>query len=324
MNVFLWESNDHNFDPLLEKILAPINSLLLPGKTVFIKPNLCKVPVSRYDMEMSITNPELICQLALYIKHLGCRVIIGDANSPRPTETVEKIYSFTKLENLSSHGIELINISHDKQCFINDHPDFRYFGLSSAMLAADVIINLCKLKTHSITGYTGALKNLWGAIPRNDRMLLHHKMYKLLFELNSIYKPQLTIMDAVHCMHGRGPTNGKPIDMNLLLSSSNGIALDYIANKLIGFDPKSIKHLNYALLNCEFNTSSIETITDSGKPVLSYSKKFEPAILDLPNRITLYLQRFPFFSHHIVMNDTFFQPVKKFINVLRRIHLLPE
>jgi uncharacterized protein (DUF362 family) len=321
--VFVANSDGTNYSEVISNIFSafPIDKLTL-GSKIVIKPNLCKLPKNELDSNMSITDPGFIIMLSKYLFNKGYKVIIAESDTPR--ETADQIFDAVGLRALEESGIIVLNLSKDVPIKIPGHDIFQEFPLSQTMLEADFVINLCKMKTHAMTKYTGALKNFWGALPRNDRMILHHKMFYLLNDLNRLYKPQLCIMDAVHCMQGRGPTNGKLIDMNLILFSNNCIALDYVATRLMGLDPFGIRHLNYALIADKINVNDIEIVTPSNKPLAHFIKKFEPAILDFPNRVTSYLMRYSFFSHHIVMNNFFFVPVKFFINICRKIRILPE
>lgn len=54
------------------------------------------------------------------------------------------------------------------------------YCISNAALEADVIINICKPKTHRIAGYTGALKNLIGINARKEYLPHHQKGGALL------------------------------------------------------------------------------------------------------------------------------------------------
>jgi uncharacterized protein (DUF362 family) len=50
---------------------------------------------------------------------------------------------------------------------------FRRFVLARAVKEADVVISLPKLKTHSLTLLTGAVKNLFGCLPGLHKMQMH-------------------------------------------------------------------------------------------------------------------------------------------------------
>lgn len=86
--------------------------------------------------------------------------------------------------------------------------------LSAAVLEADVIINLPKLKTHSLTVFTGGIKNMYGTIPKGLRTRFHYKYIRsedfgqMLTDIFSAITPQLTIMDGIMAMEWEGPAAG--------------------------------------------------------------------------------------------------------------------
>lgn len=81
------------------------------------------------------------------------------------------------------------------------------------IIEADKIINVPKIKTHVMTIYTGAVKNLFGIVPGNYKAQYHLKFgdirdfSDMLIDLCQFAKPVLTVMDAVIGMEGYGPSN---------------------------------------------------------------------------------------------------------------------
>src|SRR5205085_10068096 len=142
-------------------------------------------------------------------------------------------------------GVQVLNLSKDK---LIDIPDARMqgFGMSKTWLEADAFITLPVLKTHATTVFTGALKNQWGCIPRYDRILLHKYLHELIGEVNRLRPVSLALMDGLVGMQGRGPINGYPIDLNVLLASRDPVALDATAMRLIGLDPRRSSHVVHA------------------------------------------------------------------------------
>jgi len=49
--------------------------------------------------------------------------------------------------------------------FFKDGSVLRNFNIIHAVQSADVLINLCKLKSHSLTRMSAAIKNTFGTIP---------------------------------------------------------------------------------------------------------------------------------------------------------------
>src|SRR5208282_6242527 len=99
---------------------------------------------------------------------------------------------------------------------------------------------------HATTVFTGALKNQWGCIPRYDRILLHKYLQELIGQVNAIRPVSLALMDGLVGMQGRGPINGYPINLNVLLASRDPVALDATAMRLIGLEPRSSRHIIHA------------------------------------------------------------------------------
>ena len=114
------------------------------------------------------------------------------------------------------------------------------------MLDVDKIINVPKLKTHGMTVYSGAVKNMFGIIPGSYKGEYHLRFEDvddfadLLVDLCLFAKPVLTVMDAVVGMEGYGPTNGRPRTVGLIISSPDPYALDVVAAEVIGLKGRQV------------------------------------------------------------------------------------
>ncbi|HIH43930.1 MAG TPA: DUF362 domain-containing protein, partial [Candidatus Methanoperedenaceae archaeon] len=118
-------------------------------------------------------------------------------------------------------------------------------------LEADVIISMPKLKTHGSTLFTGAVKNMFGAVPQKTRMLAHalvtnERFSSALVDIYSALKPHIAVMDAVVGMEGDGPRHGQPRKVGLVLASFDPPALDAVAGKIVGFEPGAILTTKFA------------------------------------------------------------------------------
>jgi uncharacterized protein (DUF362 family) len=111
----------------------------------------------------------------------------------------------------------------------------------------DVIINLPKFKTHSLTLLTLGVKNLFGCIPGPRKALWHLKagedrktFAQILVDVYQIIHPSLTILDGIVGMEGNGPNSGQPIPLGLILASGDSLSLDQIVCDLLGVSRKSL------------------------------------------------------------------------------------
>ena len=102
------------------------------------------------------------------------------------------------------------------------------FHLITPIVEADYIINICKLKTHAMTGYSGGIKNLFGTIPGLEKPQMHYRwpeiedFSNMLLELAQTVAPQLTVIDAIDAMEGNGPTGGTSHPLHMLLAARHG------------------------------------------------------------------------------------------------------
>jgi ferredoxin len=124
---------------------------------------------------------------------------------------------------------------------------FKQLEIDRTVLEADVIINLPKFKTHSLTLLTLGVKNLFGCIPGPRKALWHLKagedrktFAQILVDVYRVIQPSLTILDGIVGMEGNGPNSGRPISLGLILASSDSLSLDQITCDLLGISRKSL------------------------------------------------------------------------------------
>ncbi len=134
----------------------------------------------------------------------------------------------------------------------NFEEDGIHFTVATPVLEADAIINVPKVKTHVLTGLTGAVKNLYGTVPGLQKTLFH-KTYpypkdfaRLLVAIYRRVKPVLSVADGVVGMEGNGPSAGDPIELEFLAASADAVALDVVLCRALGLDPHHVVHLEAA------------------------------------------------------------------------------
>ena len=112
------------------------------------------------------------------------------------------------------------------------------------------IIQLPTVKTHVFTTMTGAMKNAFGGLLNEKRHWTHDVIHETLVDLLMIQKkihPGLfCVMDGTFAGDGPGPRCMIPYVKNVILASSDPVAIDAVAAKLMGFDPLKIKCIRLA------------------------------------------------------------------------------
>jgi len=106
------------------------------------------------------------------------------------------------------------------------------------------IVHLPTVKTHSYTTYTGALKNAFGGLLNLKRHYTHTWIHETLVDLleigKEIHSGMFATMDGTTAGSGPGPRTVVPHDKHIILASSDQVAIDSVAAKLMGFDWKKL------------------------------------------------------------------------------------
>lgn len=112
------------------------------------------------------------------------------------------------------------------------------------------IIHLPTMKCHIYTTTTGAMKNAFGGLLNTKRHYAHSWIHETLVDLLKIQKEIhggiFAIMDGTTAGNGPGPRTLKPVKADLILASSDQVAIDAVAAKIMGFDPMQIDYIRIA------------------------------------------------------------------------------
>lgn len=290
-------------------------SLVAPGSTVVVKPNLCTAVPEKWSM--SNTDPRVAHALCELLLTRAAKVFVVESDGLR--QTAWEAFDVSGYRSLEALGVTLVNLSEAEQVEVDVPPAGRV-KLPRLMLNNDVFITLPVLKTHALTYFTGSIKNQWGCVPQYDRILLHQYLNPMLAELHAIFKPQLSIMDAIIAMEGRGPANGKPRRMDLLLASRDSVALDATCMRLAGLDPERCQHLMLTAQKGlgQWQEDAISVDGDFA----GHATHFEPAILDKAIAAMDYMSRYRWFVKYMLEQNFVFYPFRAAVQVLRKVGLV--
>ncbi len=232
---------DKAIDQSLDHV-GGLKQFVKAGDRVHIKPNLL---TAKTPDKAATTHPSVVRRVVSIVKELGGEVTIGD--SPAGISTpIEEYWKKSGLEQVAlDTGARLIRFEKNK--VREKQVNGRSYYIAKAVADADVVINLCKLKTHNLVLFTGAIKNMFGVIPGFRKSEYHKQAPKvnafseIIVDIFSVVRPQINIMDAVVAMEGNGPSAGSPKKLGLIFASTDAVALDSVAASLIGFNDGEIK-----------------------------------------------------------------------------------
>ncbi len=225
------------------------------GSRVVIKPNL----VSRKSPdEAATTHPEILRAVIRLLEEAGVTdIIIAESPGGAYSKAVLKSFYATCGVDEAISGT-CARLNYDTEFREVQYPEgvtMRTFAIIEPILTADLIISLPKLKTHSMTAYTGAVKNLFGVIPGTHKAELHFRLddrdafSSMLVDLYECVNrvPVLSVMDGVIGMEGDGPTAGKNRFIGLVGASYDAHALDCICARVIGYSPTEVPTIREAV-----------------------------------------------------------------------------
>jgi len=222
-------------------LIGGISSFVSPGETIVLKPN---VLFGTDPQKCVTTHPSVFKAAGKLIMNTKATVYYGDSPSFRKCEWNMKRANLKQVAD--ELGIQLADFDNGRSVSHNDALLIKSFVIANGVLDSDGLVSLPKLKTHALTRFTGAIKNQFGCVPGLLKGQYHIKLpdpydfATMLVDLNTLIKPRLYIMDGIMAMEGNGPRSGKPKQLSVLLFSSDPIAIDSIACKIINLDPESV------------------------------------------------------------------------------------
>ncbi|MFA6843356.1 MAG: DUF362 domain-containing protein, partial [Bacilli bacterium] len=181
---------------------------------------------------------------------------------------------------LNNCEFEIITNSHYKI--------YSEFEVSANMVNVDMIVNLPKIKTHSLAYMTVAQKNFFGLIYGLNKSSWHTKasdpktfgnalndLYGALLEkMNG--KPIINIADGIIGLEGEGPSSGgHAIKSGVLLTSLDAVSLDRVAVDLVHMDYKKL-FINQIASARGYGVGQIDKIVIKGDPLSSFDIHYTP------------------------------------------------
>ena len=218
--------------------IGGIGAFVKQGEKILLKPNF--IYPAEADRALT-THPAVIKAACRLLSEEGfANVKVGDSPGNGSCRTAAKRLNISD-ENL--YGAKLADMSVEKTVPFKEGRVCKNFHFTEEAAEADAIIGLCKMKTHMLERVTGGVKNMYGLICGHRKALGHVsyptavKFAKLLTDIHRATPQRLHIMDGIVAMEGNGPASGDPVDMGLILASSDPVAMDTVFCWLVNLSP---------------------------------------------------------------------------------------
>ena len=235
--------------PMLDRALAElggIGAFVHAGQSVLIKPNIgWDVPPERGGN----THPEIVSRLVTLCLGAGASSVSVFDNT---CDQWQRCYANSGVAAAAeAAGARVINGKDEslyREIEIPRGVKLRRAKVHGLVLDSDVFINVPVLKHHSGALMTAAMKNLMGVVW--DRRYYHtNDMPQCIADFVTVVKPALNIIDAYHPMVRNGPRGRSADDvvlMRTLLASTDIVAIDAAAARLLGHAPADVRHVQVA------------------------------------------------------------------------------
>ncbi|MCK4278947.1 MAG: DUF362 domain-containing protein [Candidatus Thorarchaeota archaeon] len=258
----------------LQEGLEHIGGFGVLDSPVLIKPNICTISD---DTGYSVTRVEVVKALIELLtqtdEDLSIKIVESDSQSKFAEEAFEK-FGYKKLcDDMDDLGFDVrtIDLSKDplmKLQFVGDY--FENPELPDTVLNAGYFISVAVPKTHYLSFVTGALKNLFGILPRKDQAYYHSKIDEVIVDLARIIRPNLCIIDARIGVEGwNGPKTRK---LDAYIVGHGAVSVDATMARIMGFEPEQIRHI---MDSSDYDLGTIDP-TVLGESIESIAVKFKP------------------------------------------------
>ena len=257
----------------VKRAIESIGGFIPNGPAIIaIKPNLCSV----MSAESGVTTDVRVVEgVVKYLKEKNdkLKIIIVESDSEYNANEAFKRLGYGEIEK---YGVTFCNLSKDKRVKIElqKSKKISYFNLPETLLSINYFISIAKMKTHSFEHFSGVWKNQFGLIPQKSlRPRLHPFLKEVLYDINTTFYADLSIIDGINALEGPGHLTGRSKNLNCIICSKDPLSADIVASKIMGFNYKNVPHLKYAVNHGFKGSKDVLIVGDT--PHFSVTEKFE-------------------------------------------------
>jgi len=253
--------------------LVDYKSALAGYSKVLIKVNF--INTQTWDTGAT-TDPLMVEAIIMRLKELPVEVFVVESDAT--TTNADKAYEATGMKEMCErNGVKFINLRYEKDKVKIPVPNGETLSSITVprIVKDSAVISAAKLKTHMATKVTLGMKNMFGLLPDKFKGKFHmNGISKVVVDINTVLKPVLTVIDGFVAMEGRGPTDGDPVKMDLIIAGRDVVATDATGARVMGIDPHTISHVRTA---AEKGLGNIDDIEIVGEKLEAVTRPFKQA-----------------------------------------------
>ncbi len=264
---------ERGLDPVFKALdLIDYESALTGYKKVLIKVNF--ITTKTWDSGAT-TDPVVVEALIQRLNKLPLEIYVVESDAT--ITNADKAFEATGMyEMCKQYGVDCLNLRHVKDKVKINIPSGECLKTITVprIVTESAIISAAKLKTHMATKVTLGMKNMFGLLPDKLKFKYHAKgISKVIVDINTVIKPVLTVIDGFVAMEGKGPTDGDPVKMDLIITGKDPVATDATGARAMGIDPHEISHIRTANQKGLGNIDDIEIVGSQLEDIKRVFKK---------------------------------------------------
>jgi len=265
---------ERGHEPVFKALdLVAFETALSGWSTVLIKVNF--ITVRTWDTGAT-TDPMVVEAIIERLKNLNVTMYVVDSDATMTS--ANKAFETTGMREMCERRrVQFLNLRHVKDRVKIEVPHGETLTSITVprIVTESAIISAAKLKTHMATKVTLGMKNMFGLLPDKFKAKYHAKgISKVIVDINTVVKSALTVIDGFVGMEGRGPSDGTPVKMDLILAGKDPVATDATGARVMGFDPHEISHIRTANEKGLGNIDDIEVV---GEKLETVARPFKRA-----------------------------------------------
>ena len=247
------------------KLLGGFGTLKSP---VLIKPNICTMKDGTGHSVTDTNVVKALIDLILEVdESLSVKIVESDSESKNAEDAFAQFGYNQYCEEMKQSGFDVSTFNLSSAPLVKITFEGQYFKnpeLPEILIRPHYFISVAVAKTHYLSYITGALKNLFGVLPRKNKSFYHSRIHDVITDLARIIRPELSIVDA---RTGVEDWNGpKTHEIGAFILGGQPVSVDAIMTLMMGLNPFDVKHLvlskshNLGSFNPSVVGESIESI----------------------------------------------------------------
>ena len=297
-----------NTDAAVEQAIELLGGMraVTRGKDrILLKPNLVA------PQPNATTKPAVIHTLVRLMKAAGKEVSIGEGSAIAPPFNLRgaEVFRTDKADTLNglqqhvfdqlgytelakSLRVPLINLHTGELVDVKVPGAFAFpqVTIHRSLIETDLLCSVPAMKTHAFAGVTLGMKNVIGLFPGRVYQAVRGRMHETagkiepsgtavaIVDMLRANKVGLVVVDGSTAMEGEGPTDGRPVPMDVIVAGTNPLAADMVAANLMGFEPSEIPTFTWAN-KAGLRPERLDEIEVRGEPLAAVRRKFVRATI---------------------------------------------